>query len=80
MDEDRLEAARDRVGRRSREGSEAGVKVMLERLLLERRRESPGILEVIWDVMPERESAATWRRLLDRELVLKSLSLRNPVS
>ena len=80
-DEDLLDGPRDKDGRWSRAVSDAGVKVMLLCLLLDRHRDKRGILDPRRDVRPDRGESEPPRRFLgDRGLVLKSLSLRKPRS
>jgi hypothetical protein len=83
MEDDRLEAAREKLGRGStREGSEAGEKVRSLRLDVEedRQRGRLGSLDPNLVLQVEKPASEPWRLFFCLELALKSPSLRNPRS
>ena len=80
MDEDLLDAAREKLGRWSREGSEAGEKVNWLRLEVDLQRGKLPSLDPRRVLQLEKPASDTCRLFFCRGLPLKSLSLRKPRS
>ncbi len=83
IDEDLLEAAREKLGRGSaREGSEAGEKVRSRRLDVDEDRQRPRLGNLDPSLVPQVENPASdpWRLFFCLRFALKSPSLRKPTS